>query len=97
MIDSLTSSAAFPWVAAGLVGAVALIAICGFLSRSKIKIGKIRIGTIRPQILVVLAALSLIAFVALRLDEGNVTSLAVGGMIALATRIIEKDSGSNKG
>lgn len=86
MIDSLTNSAAFSWIVGASIGAVAVILIGGFLMKCDIKIGKFR-----PQILVVLFALSLIALMGLFLDELNVTSIAVGGLIALATRIIEQD------
>ena len=87
MVDSLINSAAFPWFVGASIGAIAVFLIVGFLRKSAINIGKLR-----PQILIVLFALSLIALAGLFLEELNVTSLSVGGMIALATRIIEQDS-----
>ena len=87
MTDSLTDSAAFSWIVGASIGAVAVILIGGFLRKYAISVGKFR-----PQILVVLFALSLIAVAGLILNESNVTSIAAGGMIALAQRIIEQDS-----
>lgn len=87
MIDSVIDSAAFSWIAGISIGAVAVILIGGFLRKLGVTVGKFR-----PQILVVLFALSLIALMGLFLNELNVTSIAVGGLIALATRIIEQDS-----
>lgn len=87
MIDSITDSAAFSWIFGISIGAVAVILIGGFLRKLGITVGKFR-----PQILVVLFALSLIAIAGLVLNESNATSIAVGGLIALAQRIIEQDS-----
>ncbi|MYD50846.1 MAG: hypothetical protein F4W93_05100 [Dehalococcoidia bacterium] len=83
----------FAFIAVGIaVGAVAVGAICLLVGKCKIKI-----GTFRPQVMVVLLALSAIALWALSHPNlENVGTLAVGGLIALATRIIEKDGGAGK-
>ncbi|MYA59345.1 MAG: hypothetical protein F4X40_02145 [Chloroflexi bacterium] len=52
---------------------------------------KPKIGKVRPQALLVLSGVTLIAVVALLLNHTDVTSIAVGGMIALTMRIIETD------
>ena len=90
MIDSITESAAFTWIAGASIGAVVVILIVGLIRNYDIAIGKVR-----PQILVVLIALSLIALASLFLNQAQVTAGAVTGMVALATRIIEKDISSN--
>ena len=87
MIDSVIDSAAFSWITGISIGAVAVILIGGFLRKLGITVGKFR-----PQILVVLFALSLIAVAGLVLNESNATSIAAGGLIALAQRIIQQDS-----
>ena len=86
MIDSVTDNAAFSWIVGPLIGVAATILIGGFIRKYDIDIGRVR-----PQILVVLIALSLIALVSLLLNQAQVTAAAVTGMVALATRIIEKD------
>lgn len=53
---------------------------------------KIQIGKLRPQVMVALIALSAIALFTLTDPTmQNVATLSVGGLIALATRIIESD------
>lgn len=75
-----------------LVASIIYIIVCLLLKRCKIKL-----GTLRPQVMVVLLALFLITMWSLH-DPGthNIATLAVGGLIALATRIIERDSGKGK-
>lgn len=90
MIDSITDGAAFSWIVGALIGAVVVILIVGVIRKYDIVIGKVR-----PQILVVLIALSLIALGSLILNQAQVTAGAVTGMVALATRIIEKDISPN--
>lgn len=80
------------WIGMGLVAASAiwLVAVLVF------KRFRIEIGTLRPQVMVVLLSLSIVTVWALGDNEThNIATLAVGGMIALATRIIEKDGGSD--
>ena len=90
MIDSLTDSVLSSWIVGALLGVLVVFLIGGYVRKYDISFGKVR-----PQILVVLLALSLIALAGLFLNESNVTSVAVAGMIALATRVIERDSPSN--
>ena len=80
------------WIGMGLVGASAvwLVAVLVF------KRFRIEIGILRPQVMVVLVSLSVVTVWALGNSEThNIATLAVGGMIALATRIIEKDGGGD--
>lgn len=90
MTESITESAAFTWFVGALIVAVVVILVIGLIRKYDIAIGKVR-----PQILVVLIALSLIALGSLFLNHAQVTAGAVTGMVALATRIIEKDIGPN--
>ena len=80
------------FVLAGItIGAAVIGAICLLVGKLKMKI-----GTFRPQVMVVLLALCTIAVLALNLKGmENIGTLAVGGLIALATRIIEKDGGKS--
>ena len=87
MIDSLVHNAAFPWIVGASIGVVVVILIGGYIRKYDIKFGKVR-----PQILVVLFALSLIALAGLVVGQSEVSAGAAAGMIALATRIIEQDS-----
>ena len=80
------------WIGMGLVAAsvVWLVAVLVF------KRFRIEVGTLRPQVMVVLVSLSVVTVWALGNNEThNIATLAVGGMIALATRIIEKDGGGD--
>ena len=49
------------------------------------------VGRVRPQVLLALTGLSAIGVIALLLGYSNVTSIAVGGVIALTMRIIDTD------
>ncbi len=84
------SGAEIEWLLAALIGMVlTLLAIAAF------KKFNIRVARLRPQIFVVVVGLVLIAIIALLINQHNVTSIAVGGLIALTMRIIEKDSGDS--
>lgn len=79
------------WVAIG--AGLVVLAACLLFDKSKLDI-----GVIRPQVLIVLLALTVITLFALdsssetNQNVQNIAALAVGGMIALASRIIGKDS-----
>ncbi len=55
---------------------------------------KLTINPVRPQILIALLSLSVVATLAIVTDKDNIGIGAVGGLIALAMRLIETD-GSN--
>ena len=72
----------------GVLIGVALAGVICFVKGSC----KLTIGKVRPQVMVALIALSAVALFTLNdSDMQNIATLAVGGLIALATRIIEHD------
>ena len=94
-MDTVTSCCTFdasqiPWFLGAVGGAFITLVGVGIFYLAK---GKLRIGMVRPQVLLVLTGLTVIGISALLLGHSNVTSIAVGGMIALTMRIIETDKG----
>ena len=58
--------------------------------------GKLTINPVRPQILIALMSLLVIAILAICTGKDNIGIGAVGGLIALAMRLIETDGSGNK-
>ena len=79
------------WVAIG--AGLVVLAACLIFDKSKL-----HIGVIRPQVLIVLLALAVVTLSAIDSSSEtnqsvkNIAALAVGGMIALASQIVENDS-----
>ena len=79
------------WVAIG--AGIVVLAVCLVFEKCNLDV-----GIIRPQVLIVLLALAVITLSAVdsssetNQNVKNIAALAVGGMIALATRIIENDA-----
>ena len=95
MPDIFTDMSPIFWGALCVV-IVGIIGMIGFLLVRRWKFKKLTIYPVRPQILLALVALSLVAVLAIIMDKDNIGIGAVGGLIALAMRLIEVDGSSGK-
>ena len=77
------------WFQIGVGVGIGLLIVVGLLASKK----RLDFGTLRPQVMVAILALLVITLWALKQNGmDNIATLAVGGLIALATRIIETDT-----
>ena len=77
------------WFQIGVGIGLCAVIVAGLLIGKK----RLELGELRPQVMVAIVALFAITLWALGQDGmDNIATLAVGGLIALASRIIETDA-----